>query len=71
MASVLERRNNLWDRVESRFDRMQSQIDSSGKDTRQYVAEMKLSIRDVCKANSEASEQLRARIGPLTATPAS
>lgn len=71
MASVSERRNNLWDRVESRFDRMQSQFDSSGEDMRQYAAGLTLSIRDVWRANSEALERLSGRMDLLTVTPAS
>ena len=67
---VLERQNNLWDRVESGFDRLQSQIDRTGedmrRDMREYVAELKLNIRDVQRENSEASDRLRARIDSLT-----
>lgn len=66
MVRILERQNCLWDKVESRFDRMQSEIDRHGQDMEDHVAELKLSIRDVRRENSEASERLRARIDALT-----
>lgn len=66
MVRVLERQNNLWDRVESGFDRLQSEIDRHGQDMREYVAELKTNIRDVQRENSEASDRLRARIDSLT-----
>ena len=66
MVRILEIQNNLWDKVESRFDRMQSEIDRHGQDMKDHVAELKLSIRDVRRENSEASERLRARIDALT-----
>ena len=66
MVRVLERQNNLWDRVESGFDRLQSEIDRHGQDMREYVAELKINIRDVQRENSEASDRLRARIDSLT-----
>ena len=66
MVRVLERQNNLWDRVESGFDRLQSEIDRHGQDMQEYVAELKLNIRDVQRENSEASDRLRARIDSLT-----
>lgn len=63
---ILERQNCLWDKVESRFDRMQSEIDRHGQDMKDHVAELKLIFRDDRRENSEASERLRARIDALT-----
>ena len=66
MVRILERQNNLWDKVESGFDRMQSEIDRHGQDMKDHVAELKLIFRDDRRDNSEASERLRARIDALT-----
>lgn len=63
---ILERQNNLWDKVESGFDRMQSEIDRHGQDMKDHVSELKLIFRDDRRENSEASERLRARIDALT-----